>query len=306
MASIITRQATERDIPRIVELLRLSLGDAGTQKSESFWRWKHTDNPFGPSPVLLAEADGQLVGVRAFMRWNWIWHGREYQTYRPVDTATHPDFQRQGIFRKLTLDLVDQTRESGGHFLFNTPNDQSRPGYLKMGWQERGKLPLRVRAGKVRKAQKEIPPDWAADFSAGEAIRRFREFPPGDSRMHTPLSPEYLHWRYVQCPVRTYGAIAKEDFLLLFTLRQSRPALELRILERFGGSRWRTWRTLRQLIKTFRPFWLTAAPSAAPLPGFLPALRTGPHVTVRPLNLETADLPAFPDWHYSLGDMELF
>ena len=29
--------------------------------------------------------------------------------------------------------------------MFNTPNDQSRPGYLKMGWQVVGRVPIGVR-----------------------------------------------------------------------------------------------------------------------------------------------------------------
>jgi N-acetylglutamate synthase-like GNAT family acetyltransferase len=47
------RPAHENDIPAIVELLKLSLGESLMPKSEAFWRWKHIDNPFGKSPVIL-------------------------------------------------------------------------------------------------------------------------------------------------------------------------------------------------------------------------------------------------------------
>ena len=33
----------------------------------------------------------------------------------------------------------------GVDFVFNTPNDKSRPGYLKMGWEEVGRVPITVR-----------------------------------------------------------------------------------------------------------------------------------------------------------------
>ncbi|MDH5380092.1 MAG: hypothetical protein OEW75_04520, partial [Cyclobacteriaceae bacterium] len=31
------------------------------------------------------------------------------------------------------------------HFIFNTPNEKSRPGYLKMGWVDAGRLPVYFR-----------------------------------------------------------------------------------------------------------------------------------------------------------------
>src|SRR5690606_36927640 len=48
----------------------------------------------------------------------------------------------KGIFKKLTLALVEFCKERQDHFVFNTPNEQSKPGYLKMGWEEAGRLPI--------------------------------------------------------------------------------------------------------------------------------------------------------------------
>src|SRR5690606_38825296 len=58
------RQAEASDVPAIVSLLKLSLGEALLPKSEEFWNWKHRFNPFGSSPVLLAIDKGAIVGVR--------------------------------------------------------------------------------------------------------------------------------------------------------------------------------------------------------------------------------------------------
>ncbi len=53
---------------------------------------------------------------------------------RAVDTATHPDHQGRGIFSTLT---PTRSRRCGSRadLVFNTPNEKSLPGYLKMGWQ---------------------------------------------------------------------------------------------------------------------------------------------------------------------------
>ena len=124
------REATEEDIPAIVNLLKQSLGESLMPKSEKYWRWKHLENPFGKSPVLLCWEGKTLIGVRAFLRWEWALQGKVIRAVRAVDTATHPDYQGKGIFKKLTLSLVDTCTKAGDKFVFNTPNKQSKPGYL--------------------------------------------------------------------------------------------------------------------------------------------------------------------------------
>ena len=73
---MVIREATEEDIPGIVNLLKLSLGESLMPKSEQYWRWKHLRNPFGPSPVLVCQEGDVLMGVRAFMRWEWMQEGQ--------------------------------------------------------------------------------------------------------------------------------------------------------------------------------------------------------------------------------------
>ena len=48
------------------------------------------------------------------------------------------------MFTKLTMHGLAAMQADGVDFVFNTPNSQSRPGYLKMGWREVGRLPAAV------------------------------------------------------------------------------------------------------------------------------------------------------------------
>ena len=139
------REATQNDIPQILKVLKASLGETSSKKTEEVWRYKHIDNPFGKSLVLVAEEEGEIVGVRAFMRWKWQKGEKIYSAFRAVDTATHPNHQGKGIFKKLTLKALEIGKERGDHFVFNTPNTQSKPGYLKMGWKEVDKLEIQLR-----------------------------------------------------------------------------------------------------------------------------------------------------------------
>src|SRR5690606_16791222 len=96
--------------------------------------------------MWVGEIEGQLAGFRAFLRWRFIApDGSRVDAVRAVDTATHPDFQGRGTFRALTLHALDEMNAAGIQFVFNTPNDNSRPGYVKMGWSIEGRVPVKVR-----------------------------------------------------------------------------------------------------------------------------------------------------------------
>ena len=84
-------------------------GDARRWSNAAVWRWKHVDNPFGRSLVLLArdDATGRITGLRAFMAWQYLVGGTPTLAYRPVDTATDPSCRRMGIFSRLTLQALE-------------------------------------------------------------------------------------------------------------------------------------------------------------------------------------------------------
>lgn len=328
------RAANKEDIPAIVELLKESLGEVSSEKSGRYWRWKHVENPFGESPVLVAEEAGQLIGVRAFMRWGWEKAGASFSALRAVDTATHPEHQGKGIFKKLTLALLDQCTREGDHFIFNTPNEKSRPGYLKMGWQEIGKIPVRlaIRRPWNMLRRSTVDPESAAAVAATLQAYRLDSLwnsgipevlckgrAPGES-LYTPLSPQYLRWRYGECPVMTYYGIWSPHFLIIFYIKSGARGKELRLVECIGSDhstpadKKAMRKRFKDLIKTIQPDYMSIAPSDHhPMlhsllnkTGFLPALKIGPVLTFRPLNSQAGDFLNIKNWEYSLGTFELF
>ena len=126
-----TRSYRPEDESQILELLKLSLGESPLlQRTPDMWQWKHRNNHFGPSFVRVAcDEDGMLVGMRAFMRWKFQVEGRPVRAVRAVDTATHPDYRRMGIFANLTRQVVEDSTENGVDLIFNTPNGSSLPSY---------------------------------------------------------------------------------------------------------------------------------------------------------------------------------
>ena len=128
----------ENDLPEVIKLININLDPGMT---ENFFRWKHYENPFGISYGLVALDNEKIIGLRMFMFWEFLSPliGNNARAIRPVDTVTDMNYRGRGLFKKLTLEGINQC--SGKYdFIFNTPNENSRPGYLKMGWESYEKI----------------------------------------------------------------------------------------------------------------------------------------------------------------------
>lgn len=108
--------------------------DAGQDRR--WFAWKYEDNPYVDHvPILVAEADGELVGARPFFALDMSVGGDRRLALQPADTMVHPDHRRQGLFTRMTEAAIDRYSDSEASFFFNFPNRQSKPGYLNLGWQ---------------------------------------------------------------------------------------------------------------------------------------------------------------------------
>ncbi len=327
------RQATREDIPEIVNLLKLSLGESLMPKSEGYWRWKHIRNPFGISPVLVCLEGSQLIGVRAFMRWEWIQASRIYTAVRAVDTATHPEYQGKGIFKKLTLSLVETCIQEDVKFVFNTPNAQSKPGYLKMKWVEAGKLPVRISPRKPfamvknlvkRTAHQAMP--TAQDDTVSYYLHHaglpdlLHEYHNRMDTMTANVTVPYLKWRYLDVPVTRYIAVGHEQAgrlaaLVIGRIKDTRMGREFRITDYFqatAGIGKALAEKIKEISKQFDIDYITISgagngDSANALSGISTKLSIGPMVTLRSLSMSNLNgLISFREWSPSLGDLELF
>ncbi len=325
---MIIRPATEADKPNIIALLKQSLGESTIPKSEALWSWKHEQNPFGASYVLVAEEDGMLVGLRAFMQWQWQWNNKTYHAIRAVDTATHPAYQGKGIFKKLTLQQAEACKQEGVHFVFNSPNEQSKPGYLKMGWVEQGKMPLKIKllfpsavASFInRNKERNLPAQiWNIPLVPDIDERITRQ-----EALSTVLSKEYLAWRYAQNPLFTYQYFTdNKQFFIVTRIKPHTYVTELRIVDFVllndnGNSRQVAGAIKKQLFKFCREQnigFITLSGQQYRFfkiyfnwMGILPVKAIGPIITLKNLNMDGRfdSLLNTENWCYSLGDMELF
>lgn len=331
------REAELHDLKKILDLIDHSLGEGWMGRSTAYWNWKHVKNPFGPSPVLVAETEGRIVGVRAFLRWRWEVDGILVPAVRAVDTATHQDFRSMGIFKRLTLEMLERMRAEGQQFVFNTPNQLSLPGYIKMGWANLGRVtlwvrPVRrwqvIRAMRRLRGMQSIQDDKCLNEKSvvnmleSKSILSLLEDRGGvQNKLSTPLSSDYLRWRYVEIPrIKYYASWNKEHNSAIIFRPSVRAGLrELRVCEIVSStnskSRSAVASLLRGVIRRANPHvvtamatWGTREAGALLRSGFIPVPRSGPVLTVRSLS----DPPARQvpinrgDFGLSIGDLELF
>jgi len=332
------RPYTPADEAAVLDLLHLSLGDGRAfQRDHAFWQWKHFHNPFGAS-LLMVAADAGIVGLRAFLRWEFRTDTRVLTAVRAVDTATHPEHRRSGIFSHLTRITVDRARGEGVDLIFNTPNQYSLPGYLKLGWTHVGRpglliRPLRPpwRLGAFRRDRDALP-SLADEHGALSVVALLAEASALErlladnerlcrGRLRTRRSAAFLRWRYTEIPSLRYYACwtgpVPSRAVAIFRPNLRRGWREIMLADLLLAEP--DPRPVRVLMRRLAALgaadyavahapWGSGHWRSLVGAGFLPVPRLGPHFTVCPLSAAAgAEAPTrLPRWHLSLGDLEIF
>lgn len=317
------RPGTPEDVPALVALVEASMGTSPT-RTEAYWTWKHGRNPFGASPVLVAEADGRVVALRAFMRWEFVRDGDVVPAVRAVDVATDRAWRRRGLFTRLTRKMIERVRAEGRLIGFSTPNVQSTPGHVKVGWTVlkrptrwvRPLRPLRLLKGLMGARSDSREPSslpLAAEVLGGLQPEGYSAPSGGERRLTTHRTPAYLRWRYAEIPHYTYKALtAGEDAAAIFRITDAGPRCALLISELLVPAPDEGCRLLQGLLREADAdyamalaAWGTPEQQALAHSGFVPLPRQGPVVTVLPLADSAPASTALSQWRFSLGDLEI-
>lgn len=318
--TIEVRRSVPADLPGILALMRQQLGWPSDQRAEALWRWKHEQGPFGPSPVWVAADGDHVIALRAFLRWRLrTATGDVVNAVRAVDTATAATHQGQGWFRRLTLHGLEELASEGVSLVFNTPNDQSRPGYLSMGWVEIDRPRVWIRPSSFAsllalRGGRTSAELWPAPCSVGtmasegladaslDALVGSSSGARG-SALRTERSVEYLRWRYGH-PALGYRVLATGagrsglgDGFVVFRSRQRGTTVERSILDVVG--RPDAW---RGAVADRSGFDVALALGHRPGRLWVPVPRSGPRLVVRPIG----GTDAFGPLDLSLGDVEFF
>ena len=312
--TITTRVLTGSDVGAVLELMRLALGEPPLLKrTPELFAWKHFDNPFGPSVAIVAESDDRIVGLRTFMRWDLDTPtGSTVRCVRAVDTATHPDYQRRGIFRRLTEEALEVAAAQGIDLVFNTPNERSGAGYVTMGWREVGPVGVMVRPSLRRlfgePNQDTIDPGRFIDnpVPVGPLLLPDRK-PLG---LRTPRSDAYRRWRFGSHPTAWYYQVETDGSVAVLRPNIRNGRRELVLADTFGAKPRAAIRlAARRSRSAYMAAWFsvgTPERKAAVRAGLLPVPGLTPlTLMARPLHDLDIDVFDMSSWDLAVSDLEL-
>jgi len=152
----------------------------GREKSTEWFDWRFGQNPYGEGvEMVVAERDGQLVGVEPLLPFRLRADGEETLACQPVDWIVHPDHRRRGLFTRMTERLLE-SHVSAATVLFNFPTDALLPGLRKFDWTVVGTIPTYFRVqrpssllGAASKAGKVHPVTAATGKTADPLLKRY-------------------------------------------------------------------------------------------------------------------------------------
>lgn len=129
--NIIIRKMSIDDIERVIAIDRLSFSLPWPERS---FRFELTDNP--ASRCWVAEIDGKVVGI--IVVWLII------DEAHVATIATHPDFRRQGVAKRLLAHALRELSHEGAQSSFlevRASNVVAQEMYRKFGYEESGVRP---------------------------------------------------------------------------------------------------------------------------------------------------------------------
>lgn len=106
------------------------------------FRHKHLDNPDIDAGVatLVDYQDGVPAGTNSFMGYTLLDGPRALPVVHSCDTAVRPAFRGRRIFLLLVQRAISVCQETPNVLIYATPNENSYPGFTKLGFLELGRL----------------------------------------------------------------------------------------------------------------------------------------------------------------------
>ncbi len=312
-------------------LMRLIWGE-GEFVKDSYAHWLYVLNPYGHARGVLVRSNSTELPAAQYMTAPspaWIPGHGEVKALLSLNTATHPEHQRRGLFVKSAELTFSNAAKEGFSFVYGFPNVNSYPGFGRMGFSSMEQLQLMVRpiapwalvAGGIS-----VLRQWSAPSlieSRKEPSSSFTKSPPPavpentnlKGVIHIPRTPALLNWRYTQHPTRRYYFFNAEGSLAIVRFMEIGTISVALIMDcigdltpRFFKELWRTLRddgthvalglfspTLKALKPDcFRAFWLKVPTRFSPKPFYV--------ITKNIRNEEPINSPTY----FTLGDIDIY
>jgi GNAT superfamily N-acetyltransferase len=174
-----------------------------------YLRWLYVDNPDGRAFGFDARANGVLAAHYVCIPAQARIEGRVVRVLLSLNTATHPQFQGQGLFTRLAAMTFDAAAADGYEGVYGVANANSTPGFIrKLGFQLVRPLEALVGVGRIGS----IPLD-SAETPAFERIWSQSALDWRCANPHNPVARRRYgnHWQFFAAAfgplVHSYGEV---------------------------------------------------------------------------------------------------
>lgn len=242
------RLATSSDKDEILELLNEGFKNqqktASKGRDDDFWNWKYLDSAFGEAVLHVIEQDNEILAFGTLWPFEFNYKGQLLRAFQPCDTIVSKKARGKGLFRKLNEARKQYAKNVNADFIFNFPNENSLPGYLKMGWSFVDKLtwqvkvlkPLQVLKNSKSNAQSvriEVQEKYLLDIN--QIQKALTNNVESKNLFELNTTCPYYEYRYKNHPSRDYGLIEYvengETAIAIFTLMQKKELKEMVVME---------------------------------------------------------------------------
>ncbi len=176
--------------------------------TDEYYRWKY-HAAAGVARIAVVREGGRYLAANAMTPMLLRNGGQSVRGWHSGETATAPDQRGKGLFKECLSILVKSLEDD--EIFFGFPNENSKKGFLKIGWEDKGIVTTWVRTRPVldRRDSKFISEPEEFGEAADELARRIAE------QGFTTLDhgADYLNWRYVRHPLYSYKGFLYDDEL---------------------------------------------------------------------------------------------
>lgn len=215
--------------------------------NSDIFKWKHINNIEGPSIIAYAihKNSNRIVASRALWKQRINYNGADIIAAQPCDTFTHPDFQKLGLFTKLTLLAIEEAKKQNISILCNFPNYNSKPGYLKLNFIDIGGINhfvfvpkhsiIKVLYNFFAKRKDVSVYKHLIKKDKIQVINDISSLDIADKKdmintISLVVNSSYVNWRFEEHPVHHYYSITKRDAYIVYYIGYRGRIKEARVV----------------------------------------------------------------------------
>lgn len=199
----------------------MSIAHHERKRNQEWFHWKFEQSPYGKAIMACAFDGGRVAGCVAYGRGIVRYKQQDWTCALSYETFVHPDYQGQGLFKKLIL-LAEQEMENKKiQFLYNFPNANSITGFKHMNWICRNDIrvfkikichPLRVLCNIEKIRQPFLPAPSNLNVIKELNIPQLPAVTTTSDTIVPIWTREYIKWRFFTHPNREYLVCDNDEY----------------------------------------------------------------------------------------------